>query len=232
MLAGIRKAVCVALAWLLVLLPSAPAQQPAPESTSGSAPGPAPIPRQLRSAHRVFVSNGGGSNYFDLFSGGPDRAYNTFYADLEQTGRYQLVDTPARADLIFQIRAIAPAAGDFDTTIYNPQLILRILDPKTSAVLWTAVANVRAIGTQKHRDRGFDQSVAVLVDKLNMVTGQPLTAAENKAIRKNSSMPTATKVFLFAGIGAMAGFAAWGAYRISHPPAPPQLPQPSSPAFP
>jgi hypothetical protein len=214
----LRKSLCVALAWFL-LIPTANAQQPASASS-------APVPPQILSAHTVFVSNGGGSNYFDMFTGGPDRAYNTFYADIQKANRYQLVSSPAQADLIFEIRAIAPAVGDVGNVGYNPQLILSVLDPKTSAVLWTTSDNVRAFGTQKRRDQGFDQSVDVLVDKLSQVTGQPLTTAQAKAVHNNSRMPTAAKVFIIVGIAAGAAFAAWGAYRVSHPPS---LPQPTLP---
>lgn len=217
---GLSSVLCVSFAWFLVLSAPLQAQQPAP------------VPPQILNARRVFVSNAGGSNYFDIFTGGPDRAYTTLYADLELTGRYQLVDSPAQAELVFQIRAVAPAAGDFDNIVYNPQIILRVLDPRTSTVLWTTRANVRAAGTQKHRDRGFDQSIAVLVDKLSLVTGHPLTPAENKAIRRNQGMPAAAKILMIVGMGAAAGFTAWGLYRATHPAALPQLPQPSLPAFP
>jgi hypothetical protein len=216
----IRKSLCLALAWVLVVIPTAQAQQ----STSASG---APVPPQILSAKSVFVSNGGGSNYFNMFTGGPDRAYNTLYAMLQQSNRYQLVSTPAQADLIFEIRAIAPSVSTGDAIGYNPQLILSILDPKTSTVLWTTNDNVRAIGRQKTRDRGFDQSVAVLLDKFGQVTGQPLTPEQAKAVRNNSRMPTAAKVFIFVGIAASAALAAWGAYRVSHPPALPTLTQPA-----
>lgn len=217
-----RKSLCVVLAWFLILIPTAHAQQSAPAA-------PAPVPPQILSAHAVFVSNGGGSNYFDIFTGGPDRAYNTFYADLQDVNRYQLVSTPAQADLIFEIRGTAPAVGDVDNVGYNPQLTLRILDPKTSTVLWTTSDNVRAFGTQKHRDQGLDQSVDVLMDKLSQVTGQPLTAEQSKAVHNNSRMPTAAKVFIIVSIAAGAAFAAWGAYRVSHPPSLPTLPAPTVP---
>jgi hypothetical protein len=216
----IRKSLCLALAWVLVVIPTVQAQQ------SSSVAG-APVPPQIFSAKSVFVSNGGGSNYFNLFTGGPDRAYNTLYALLQQSNRYQLVSAPAQADLIFEIRAIAPSVSTGDAVGYNPQLILNILDPKTSTVLWTTSDNVRALGTQKRRDRGFDQSVGVLLDKFGQVTGQPLTPEQAKAVRNNSRMPTATKVLIFAGIAATAAFAAWGAYRVSHPPALPTLSQPA-----
>jgi hypothetical protein len=218
----LRKPLCIALAWFLIALPTANAQQPAPAA-------PAPVPPQVLSAHAVFVSNGGGSNYFNMFTGGPDRAYNTFYADLQKANRYQLVSAPAQADLIFEIRAIAPAIGDVGNVGYNPQLILSILDPQTKVILWTTSANVRALGTQKSRDKGFDQSVDVLLDKLGQVTGQPLTTEQAKAVHNNSRMPTSMKVFLFVGIAATAGLAAYGAYRVSHPPSLPTLTQPTLP---
>lgn len=219
MISLLRKSLCIALAWFLVLIPTANAQLPAPAQA-------APVPPQILSAHNVFISNGGGGNYFNMFTGGSDRPYNTFYADIQRSDRYQLVSSPAQADVIFAIHGIAPAVSNGDTFGYNPQLILSILDPKTSTVLWTTAANVRALGTQKHRDQGLDQSVAVLVDKLSQITGQPLTASETKAVQNNSRMSTGFKVFLIVSIAACAAFAAWGAYRVSHPPA---LPTPTVP---
>ena len=220
MLDSFRKFLCLALAWFLVVVPTAQAQQ------STSAPG-APVPAQILSAHSVFVSNGGGSNFFEMFTGGPDRAYNTLYSILQRSNRYQLVGTPAQADLIFEIRAVAPEVDAGRDFAYNPQLILSILDPKTSTVLWTTRANVRALGAQKRRDRQFDQCVAVLVDKLGQVTGQPLSPEQAKAVRNNSRMPTAAKVFIFVGIAAVAGLSAYGAYRVTHPPS---LSMPTLPA--
>ncbi len=149
-----------------------------------------------------------------------------FYSELQQSNRYQLVSAPAQADIIFEIRAIAPAVGDVDSFGYNPQLILNIRDAKTSALLWSTSANVRAAGTQKHRDQGFDQSVAVLLDKFGEVVGAQLTPEQTKAVRDNSRMSTGVKVFIFASIAAGAAFAAWGAYRVSHPPT---LPTPTLP---
>lgn len=214
MFSGFRKSLAIVLSWALILSPVLPAQQ--------TSTGAAPVPPEVLQAHAVFVSNGGGSTYFNLFDGGPNRAYNTFYSQLNKTGHYDLVSAPAQADVIFEIRAIAPAiAGPRDTTDYNPQVILSIRDPKTNTVLWTASANVRAIGTKARRDKQFDQSVAVLVDELAQVTGQPLTAAQTKAIESNSRMSTAAKVAIFVSIGAVAAFTAWGIHKAENPPPPP-----------
>ena len=105
-------------------------------------------------------------------------------------------------------------------------LILSIQDPQTKAVLWTTSANVRALGAQDRRDRGFDQSVAVLVDKLGQLTGQPLTSAQLKAVKSNSKWPTAAKVILVVGIAAGVAILTYGIYRVTHPPtlSPPTLP--------
>jgi hypothetical protein len=220
MISTSRNVLCIVLAWLIALAPALPAQE--------ASPSPAPIPAQIASAHAVFVSNGGGSNYFTIYSGGPDRAYNTFYADLQTAGRYQLVGSPSEADLIFEIRSISPAVGaEHGAVSYNPQLILSILDPKTHTVLWTTSANVRAIGTQKGRDRKFDASVSVLMDKLGQITGQPLSPAQLKAISSNSRMPTAAKVFIVVAIAAAVGLTSYGIYRVTHQPSLPPLPQPT-----
>lgn len=213
------------LALFLAFTPVAQAFQP-DSATSG------PVPPQIASAHTIFVSNGGGSNFFDAFTEGPNRGYNQLYADLRQWGRYQIVDSPSQADLIFEIRSVASAidtSGPHGTgsVIYNPQLILRILDSKTNAVLWTTTANVRAAGGQASRDKGFDESVAVLVDRVRQLIGEPLDAAQVKAIHTNSTMPRSEKILIVSAIAAGAGLAIFGIYRVTHPPTlkPPTAPQ-------
>ena len=226
MFAAINRLLCTTLALSLAITPVLQAQQ----TTSNAAP----VPPQIAAAHKIFVSNGGGSNYFNMFTGGPDRAYNSLYAELQQSSRYQLVSSPTEADLIFEIRSIAPAV---DTSTpdspggiaYNPQLILSVQDPATHAVLWTTSANVRAIGTQRRRDREFDQSLEVAVDKLRLVTGEQLTPAQIKAIQSNSRMSTAAKVFIVVGVAAFVALTTYGVYRVTHPPT---LPTPAQPVLP
>lgn len=220
MFSALRRLLASVLCFVLVPVPALLAQQANPAA--------APVPPQLLHAHSVFVANGGGSNYFEIFDGGPNRAYNTFYSQLNKTGQYQLVSSPGAADAIFEIRAIAPAVGDGRSVGYNPQVVLTVRDPRSNAVLWTERANVRVFGTKGRRDREFDQSVAVLVDKLAQVTGQPLTEAQTKAVESNSRMPTAAKVFLVAAIAAGVGMTAYGIYRIENPPSLPPLPQPAA----
>jgi hypothetical protein len=70
----------------------------------------APVPAQIMAAKKVFVSNAGEERNpaGDLdFSGGPDRAYNQFYAAIKNWGQYEVVATPADADLVLEIRLAA-----------------------------------------------------------------------------------------------------------------------------
>lgn len=69
---------------------------------------------QIASGKKVFVSNAG----LDVVSltlfrkaGDPDQPYNDFYAAMKNGGHYELVTTPADADLVFEIRFTAPIAS-------------------------------------------------------------------------------------------------------------------------
>jgi hypothetical protein len=93
-------ALCVAIA-VLVFTPLLTAEQ-----SKGLAP--APAPPQIAAAQKVFISNAGGSSLDavideTIFNGGPDRPYNQFYAARKSWGRYDLVSSPADADLVLEI---------------------------------------------------------------------------------------------------------------------------------
>jgi hypothetical protein len=72
---------------------------------------PAPFPVQITRGKTVFISNAGGDTN-DLYSGGPDRLYNQFYAAIQSWGRYQLVAGPGDADLVLAISFSNPFVGD------------------------------------------------------------------------------------------------------------------------
>jgi hypothetical protein len=176
-------------------------------------------PPQITASHTIFISNGGGTNYFNAFTGGADRGYSQLFTALQQWNHYQIVQSPSQADLIFEIHAIAPAVdtgGYNGVLVYNPQLILRIIDSKTNALLWTATSNVKAAGGQKSRDKGFDQSVAVLVDHVRQLSGEQLNADQVRAVRSNNQTRTSAKVLYGVGIGAFVGLAIFGIYIVTH----------------
>jgi hypothetical protein len=134
-----------------------------------------PIPTQISSAKKVFIANGGENQPFyneTLFNGGSERAYDQFYAGMKAAGRYELVSTPADADLLFEIELTVLRAGPrvsqepsvFGDVPYDPQFRLVIRDPKTNAMLWTLIEHVQWAILQGNRDKNFDQAAARIVN--------------------------------------------------------------------
>lgn len=146
----------------VILAPSLHAAQQIITSTP-----PAPIPIQISLGRKVFISYAGTNNHalvkaVTKMTGTPNGYYDQFYAGMKSWGRYELLPTPAEADLIFEISA------DYPRTLGNPQLRLRILDPKTQVVLWAFVEETelslkdwnRAVSTLLNDSRALAQPPA------------------------------------------------------------------------
>jgi hypothetical protein len=140
-----------------------PAQQPAPIAI-------APVPQLLLSAKKVFVSNAGADSglFPHPFTGDPDRAYNQFYANVVSWGRYQLVASPAEADLVFELQLTAPngpANADKQKGASDPLPMFRLViyDRPTHYVLWALTESIEPAALQKTHDHNFDEALATLV---------------------------------------------------------------------
>jgi hypothetical protein len=130
----------------------------------------APIPASISPAKRIFVANAGGDERSEdatLFTG-PDRAYNQFYAAMKTWGRYELVSTPADADLLFEIGWTAPAATVGSPI--DPQIRLVIRDRNTNALLWRVIQHVRWAGLHGNRDKNFDKALAKIVAEVQRIS--------------------------------------------------------------
>jgi hypothetical protein len=173
-----RGIVCAALAIAWVAVPSLRAQDKKELL-------PAPLPRQIFTARKVFVSNAGDETLGD-FSGGPDRAYNQLYTALKSWGRCELVSAPADAELVFEISFASRLLGEdisggggtpvSNRTFRDAQLRLTIVDLKTRVLLWTYIEHVQPALFQGNRDKNFDLAIAALVNDIKNVAGQPATA--------------------------------------------------------
>lgn len=150
---------------LLSAMSVAQKQAPAP---------PAPIPAQILAAKKVFVANGGVDGMAEddpIFSGGSDRAYNQFYARVKDLGHFEIVGSPAEADLLLEIRqevltvTLRGEVGRSDTPVFH----LQIRDPKTNALLWAFHLHFKFGGGQANSDRNFDQAVDRLVNDLRIL---------------------------------------------------------------
>ncbi len=166
-------ALCLSVA-ILALAQVVTAQQP-----KGGAP--APVPAQIVAAQKVFISNAGGASLETVidetvFNGGPDRPYNQFYAVMKSWGRYELVSSPADADLVFEISWALT-----DTGLRLPvlgQLRLVIIDPKTRITLWNLTEYVRGALLLGNRDKNFDQAMNTIVARLKALTAPPPPTAD------------------------------------------------------
>jgi hypothetical protein len=133
----------------------------------------APVPTQILSAKKIFIANAGADEAIgQLFSGEPDRAYNQFYAALKSWGRFEIVGSPAEADLLLEIRQYFSG---------GPQLRLKIRDPRTNALLWGFNLQLELGTGRANSDRNFDQAVDRLVNDLRTLVArtQPAVSGGN-----------------------------------------------------
>jgi hypothetical protein len=150
---------------------------------TGDAP-PAPVPAAISTAKRIFISNAGADSglFPHPFSGTPDRAYNEFYGFMQGWGRYEIVTAPGDADLVFELRLIAPngpanANKQKGASDPLPMFRLVIYDAKTRFVLWALTESIFEAYVQNTHDRNFDDSLGLLVGDLKQVVSRASVAA-------------------------------------------------------
>jgi hypothetical protein len=141
---------------------------------------PAPLPAQITTGRKVFISNAPGETDSG-YSGGRYRPYDQFYAAMKSLGRYELVADPADADLVFEIRFSSPVgvvnvSNGGGGSGRSPQLRLVILDPKTHVTLWWFAEQIGGAARQATRDKNFDQALSALVNDVRNAAGQPAAA--------------------------------------------------------
>jgi hypothetical protein len=133
----------------------------------------APVPSTIFTAKKVFISNTTGEMV--LPPGDPDMTYNEFYAAMKSWGRYELVNSPADADMVLQIRfaytyILQPPAG-FGT---NFEFQLRMLDPKSGIVLWAFTESMPQSSNKTKAQGYFEQTLGALVGDLKNLTNRNL----------------------------------------------------------
>jgi len=147
----------------------------------------APIPSLILSAKRVFVANAGGdeSLFGPQYSGGPDRLYDEFYEAVKSWGRYELVESPEDADLVFEIRLTVlqprrsePLGGDYNQA-YDSQFKLAIRDVKTRVILWGLTEHAQTAILQGNRDKNFEQALAAILSELRRIASPAQPAAQS-----------------------------------------------------
>jgi len=142
---------------------------------------PAPVPAQIAAAQKVFIANAGGESLETVidetvFNGGPDRPYNEFYSAMKSWGHFELVSSPADADLVLEISWVLT-----DTGLRLPvlgQLRLVVIDPKTHVTLWNFTEYVRGALLLGNRDKNFDQAMNTVVARMKALMSPPSPTAD------------------------------------------------------
>ena len=137
----------------------------------------APLPSQILTAKKVFISNAGVEYETGLWKGGSAQPYNELYAAIKAGGQYEIVAAPADADLVFQINLADPVSR-LKSSVESPQIELLLLDPKTHIVLWTLGRQVSVGHMQVGRNHALEEAIGKLIGDLKALTTQPAPAAK------------------------------------------------------
>lgn len=140
----------------------------------------APVPPAITAAKSIFVSNGGSDSglFPEPFSGDPSRPYNQLFAALQSSGQFHLVTDPSSADLVLEIRLIAPY-GPTSANKQNgasdplPMFRLTVYDAKSHFVLWTITSSIGVAFLQKTHDHNFDIALTEVVSEFLSIAGKP-----------------------------------------------------------
>lgn len=97
---------------------------------------------------------------------------------MKNWGRYELVGSPADADLVFEISFAAPLVAADKLSTFAPYLRLEILDAKTHFLLWTIVEPVEGAYRKATWGKNFNTGVTNLVSDLKNITGETQTASK------------------------------------------------------
>jgi hypothetical protein len=149
--------ICLTATMASIAVPIAQAQQ------TSNVP-PAPVPIQILTAKKIFITNGDS----DPILGIPSLAYSEFYASLKSLGTYEFVQTPADADIVLEVwsEIAVPTQQVF-------VLRLAIVDPKTSILLWRITEHVQPWAREATGRKNFDEAMAALVSDLNKLIVSP-----------------------------------------------------------
>jgi hypothetical protein len=176
---GILGVVCAAALMTLPMLASAQSKGAAVAMVA------APVPLEIATAKKAFIANSPGFNA-PASLGGPSRAYNEFYAAMKSWGHYELVSSPADADLIFEISYSSNSLGLGTrgcSSSSQANLCLTILDAKIPVALWWLTEPVTPKASFGHHpetwDSAFARSIGALLDGVKNLAGVPAPVADN-----------------------------------------------------
>jgi len=119
--------------------------------------------------------------------GGANGSYDELYASLKKWGYFQLVDSSAQADLIFEVRS-TDTVDETEVQNWNPQsthpwntimgarhpiFTLSILDPSTKTPIYSVVSGAGYAPSLKQGKINFAISIDKLTDRIKALVVEP-----------------------------------------------------------
>jgi hypothetical protein len=138
----------------------------------------APLPTVVQSARTAFLTNGGGDPL----------AFDEFYAQMKQWGRFELAASPAQADVVIELKYLIEDKGTrvwsstntytnqtqvHSAEVTDPQLVLSIYEPKSGSLLWSTTDHRRLARLSSNRAKETVNSADRLVRELQDRIGAP-----------------------------------------------------------
>lgn len=143
----------------------------------------APVPGELLSAKTVYLLNAQTSSAY-MPDGGNELAFDALYTDMKEWGRYTLVGSPEKADIVLELQysATSETTGAYST--YNsytrsvqtysdrtdyPVFTLSAFDAKSKDLLWTGTDERKRTFRTSARKKEVIKSIDRLVGQLKGV---------------------------------------------------------------
>lgn len=124
----------------------------------------APVPVEILSAHKAFISNGESTGRIWP----ANLAYDAFYAGMKNWGKYEIAPTPADADIVFEVRYIGRTYMD-----RSERVVILILDPKTHVTLWQFMEQIKDWGRDDTGRKNFESAMNALVNDVKKLVTAP-----------------------------------------------------------
>jgi len=161
---------------LAIAVPATLSAQQATAPTSSAKNG-APIPAQILTAKKAFISNAGtdAESKANLVDKEMDAnsAYAQFHAAMNAWNRFELISAPADADVVLEIRFTSPEHDCSRGPCEDPQLTLVVYDAHSHFRLWTFTERIESAMLASTWKKNFSTAVESLVLDFKQLTNSP-----------------------------------------------------------
>ena len=138
----------------------------------------APLPAQIVNAKTIFLVNAGGKDPAIENDNSAELVYDVVYGEFKDWGKYAIVDSPDKAELVITVSYGAENQRTTTRTVYNtytglpqtitddrsdPTLRMAIVDPKTKAALWQTTELREKARRQKNREKNLIEAAKRMI---------------------------------------------------------------------